>query len=268
VIKVCIICGKEFETKIGKASLCSDECKRIRKNNLNQEDYAKNPQKYKDREAKSHKNNPGLKIARDKRTYDKRRESILKQKRDFHKDHKEEMSFYYGNRYIKNKEKISTRNKIYNQKTPGVCLICGDSTPTKSSEYCIKHRGDFLFEKYNHSIICESAIEYKFIDQFLSKYPEAKIKRSKRLFCIPYFDTEKNKWRKHYPDFIITNAIGYCDPEKIILVEIKTHYYKSKSSWAKEYFRVASLKLEPFYCFCDDNDLIPLWLSDDLFFTI
>ena len=52
MIKVCAICGKEFEANHGRCKYCSDDCKRIAKHQNNRKWYQNHKEKHKEHNRK------------------------------------------------------------------------------------------------------------------------------------------------------------------------------------------------------------------------
>jgi hypothetical protein len=65
------------------------------------------------------------------------------------------------------------------------------------------------------------------------------------------------------PDFLITINNG-----NKILVEINSSEHSTNNKVWINYFREAKLKYPIFHKYCKDNNLIPMWLTEDMFNTI
>ena len=108
VIKKCVVCGKEFDTK-GRTKTCSEECCKEDRKRYNKQYYQDNKEKMLEYHKQYRENNKEKRLEYSKRHYQDNREKRLESQKQYNKNNKEKILEYNKKYYQDNKDRLNAK---------------------------------------------------------------------------------------------------------------------------------------------------------------
>ena len=107
----CMICDEVFTKYHNRTTLCSEECKKVRRNAWRRKDYAKNREKRQASQLKYREENPEKVRASDRKYYAKNREKLTAQKRKNREENLEKVKAQERKYREENRDEINARRR-------------------------------------------------------------------------------------------------------------------------------------------------------------